>query len=543
MKYTINNNENKDTPQKEEENENENEKSPINRQNILVNLEKEKNTLLIQRKALEKRLLILWFIISFFSMVFYCFSIKNNNNKILINTIYDNDTKILYTPKINKIPEIEKKNENENSNENKIKNKYVTNKELKVGVAFVYEVMYGNGIGRMLSVLFSELAKYDKYDIYLLSKGAHSYDFNVDKKVKQLPIFGNETKIKKFDETYNVKFYVLHNIIEPNVIKFYKGLGKKIIDINHGTYLSCVYANCTGVYAVWANQKLFDAFIQVVCDDYYVHKKLGFKNAFYIPNMYTFDPDKTPNSNLTHKTLMIMGREHDRIKGGYYGIKAFYEVVKEIPDAKLYFISSDYKIEFLEGVIKDLNLTRNVKIVHYSRNISYFFLNSSVLLCPSKSESFPMVMNEGKAYGLPIVAFNVSYSPSYQKGVILVDMLNYTQMGKEAIKLLKDYDYRKKKGMEAKLSLKEYSNKETANKWDRLFSVLDKDDPIAYQKLQNYTFERYYDEEKARERLESNYNFGKWYNKYFCCHSFNDLLNSTYIKHIKGCHNISKCKW
>ena len=80
MKYTINNNENKDIPQKEEENENE--KSPINRSNILVNLEKEKNTLLIQRKILEKRLLILWFIISFFSLVFYCFSIKNNNNKI-----------------------------------------------------------------------------------------------------------------------------------------------------------------------------------------------------------------------------------------------------------------------------------------------------------------------------------------------------------------------------------------------------------------------------------------------------------------------------
>jgi len=538
MKYTISH-ENTESFQKEEDNE----KSPINRPNISVNFKEVKNTLLIQRKILEKRLFVIWIFISFFSVTYYCLSINNNNNKIFSNAIYDNTTEILNIPEKDKIQaNLERENENEN-NDNKIKNKYVTNKELKVGVAFVYEVMFGNGIGRMLSVLFSELAKYDKYDIYLLSKGSHSYDFNVDKKVKVLPIFGNRSLIKKFDETSNVKFYVLHNIIEPDVIKFYKKLGKKIIDINHGTYLSCVYANCTGVYAAWANQKLFDAFIQVVCDDYYVHKKLGFKNAFYIPNMYTFDPDKTPNSNLTHKTLMIMGREHDRIKGGYYGIKAFYEVVKEIPDAKLYFISSDYKIDFLKGVIKDLNLTENVKIVHYSINISYFFLNSSVLLCPSKSESFPMVMNEGKAHGLPIVAFNVSYSPSYQKGVILVDMLNYTQMAKEAIKLLKDYEYRKKKGMEAKLSLKEYSNKETANKWDRLFSILDKDDPIAYEKLQNYTFERYYDEEKARERLESNYNFGKWYNKYFCCHTFNDLINSTYIKHIKGCHNISLCKW
>jgi hypothetical protein len=259
--------------------------------------------------------------------------------------------------------------------------------------------------------------------------------------------------------------------------------------------------------------------------------------------MFTFDADKTPNSNLTYKNLMIMGREHDRIKGGYYGIKAMYEIVQKVPDAKMYFISSDYEIKFLRGVIKDLNLTNNIEIVHFVLNISHYFLNSSILLCPSKSESFPMVMNEGKAHGLPIVAFNVSYSPSYQKGVILVDMLNTTQMANEAIKLLNNYEYRKKMGMEAKLSLKEYSNEETANKWDRLFSVLDKDDPISYKKLQNYTYERYYDEEKARERLESNYNFGRTYNKYFCCHTFNDLCNLTYIKHIKGCYNISLCKF
>ena len=265
-------------------------------------------------------------------------------------------------------------------------------------------------------------------------------------------------------------------------------------------------------------------------------------NTFYIPNMYTYDASKTPNSNLTYKNLMIMGRENDRIKGGYYGIKAMYEIVKEVPDAKLYFISSDYRINSLKGVIEELNLTKNIEIVSYVENISLYFLNSSVLLYPSKSESFPMVMNEGKAHGLPIVAFNVSYSPSYQKGVILVDMLNYTQMGKEAIKLLKDYDYRKRKGMEAKLSLNEYSNEETANKWDKLFSILDKDDPIAYKKLQDYTYEKYYDEEKARERLESNYNFGKKYNKYFCCHTFNDMLNLTYLNNIKGCKNQSLCK-
>ena len=512
----------------------ENESFTINK-SIKFNLIKEKKNLKIQRKKIEKRLLILWIFISIISISLYMkYSLsKINKSQISENIYYDNDTIILHVPEQYKI-------ETKESN-NKIK-KYISNSNEKVGVAFVYETMFGNGIGRMLSILFEELAKYEKYDIYLLSKGSYRYDFKVDKKVKQIPIFGNKTKIKKFDESSNVKYYVLHNEIDPNKINWFKSLGKKIIDINHGTYLSCVYANCTDVYRVWTNQKLFDAFIQVVVDDYYVYKKLNFNNTFYIPNMYTFDADKTPNSNLTYKNLMIMGRENDRIKGGYYGIKAMELIVKEIPDAKLYFISSDSRIKFLREKIKEFNLTKNIEIISYVLNIIHYFLNSSILLCPSKSESFPMVMNEGKAHGLPIIAFNVSYSPSYQKGVILVEMLNYTQMAKEAIKLLNDYEYRKKMGMEAKLSLKEYDNKETANKWDRLFSVLDKDDNIAYKKLQNYTYEKYYEEEKARERLESNYNFGKSYNKYFCCHTFNDLINLSYIAHIKGCHNQSLCK-
>ena len=491
------------------------------------------------RNTLSKRLIYFWIFIIVLSLIFYFrYSIPvNQQNKTKIIIYYDNETGALPQPK----EIIEDKIKINELNDTNI-NKYLTNNSSKIGVAFVFEQMFGNGIGRMLSILFNELSKYEKYDLYLITKGTYQLDFKYDRKVKVLNIFGNKTKIEKFDKSSNVKYYVLHNEIDEKKIKWYKSLGKKVIDIMHGVYLSSVYSNSTGVFSVWKNHFLFDAYIQVIADDYYVYKKLGMNNTFYIPNMYTFDPAKTPNSNLTYKNLMIMGRENDRIKGGYYGIKAMYEIVKEVPDAKLYFISSDFRIKFLKEVIGNLSLTNNVEVISYVQNISKYFLNASVLLCPSKSESFPMVMNEGKAHGLPIVAFNVSYSPSYQKGVILVDMLNYTQMAKEAIKLLKDYDYRKKKGIEAKLSLNEYSNEETANKWDRLFSVLDKDDPIAYKKLQNYTYERYYDEEKARERLESNYNFGKKYNKYFCCHSFNDLLNLTYINHIKGCKNQSLCK-
>ena len=269
--------------------EQDNESSSINNKISQFNIIKEKNNLTLYRKKLEKRLFIFWIIISFLSISFYIkYSLsKISKNKLPENKYIDDNIDIINIPEPYKIER--KPNDNKYS---KVK-KYMTNSNEKVGVAFVYEIMFGNGVGRMLSVLFQELAKYEKYDIYLLTKSLYSFDFNIDKKVKVYKIFGNHTLIRKFNEETNVKYYVIHNIIDPKDINFYKSLGKKIIDINHGTYLSCVYANCTGIYKVWDNHKLFDAYIQVVVDDYYVYKKLDFNNTFYIPNMYTFDADKT----------------------------------------------------------------------------------------------------------------------------------------------------------------------------------------------------------------------------------------------------------
>ena len=64
---------------------------------------------------------------------------------------------------------------------------------------------------------------------------------------------------------------------------------------------------------------------------------------------------------------MMLGRLNDRKKGVIFAVKAMEIIVKEIPDAFLYFISPDPRIKFLRGVIKDLNLTNNVKMISYEQ--------------------------------------------------------------------------------------------------------------------------------------------------------------------------------
>jgi glycosyltransferase involved in cell wall biosynthesis len=246
-----------------------------------------------------------------------------------------------------------------------------------------------------------------------------------------------------------------------------------------------------------------------------------------------FDYTKTPSSDLINKNLLITGLEVE-IKGGKYALLAMAEILKKVPDAKLTIL--DYNPpENLKKFAKELNIENSLYWPGFSTNITEIYLNTSVLLLPALSETFRMVINEAKAYGLPIVAFNIDYEPSLQSGVITVDMLDYKAMANEAIKLLSDYNYRRKKGDEAKLSLNNYlDNYRIVVIWDRLLKslVINSDD---YKILQEEVEETYYNEEEAKNNLEKHYHYAQQLNHNFRCHSFENMTNLSYINNIKVC--------
>ena len=206
------------------------------------------------------------------------FNKTNTSNKI-------NDTEINPPDKIINIKETIK---NENISKSIIQEilnftNNTSSNNGKIGVAFVFKSLFGNGIGRALSNLCSELAKLEIYDIYMITGGAvPAYDFDFDKKVNMVRIAGNKTLIEEYDKTSNIKIYVLHNDLNPGSIKWYRNLngGKKVIGMMHGVYMSSIFANLTGVYSIWKYNNLYDAYIQVNADDYYVNKRLGINNSY-----------------------------------------------------------------------------------------------------------------------------------------------------------------------------------------------------------------------------------------------------------------------
>ena len=428
------------------------------------------------------------------------------------------------------IKELQKKITELESKIDKMEKKFVTK---KTKVALVSQHIYLNGIARFLIVLAELLYKTGKYDVYLINEQSSEMDFKFHKAIKRYIVKKEYQAMKDFDEEHDIQVYIINNDLS-NLIDFYHSFGKKVIGIFHGVFLSCCFQNETIIYRSWQYFSKLDSFVHIIPDDYWVYKKFGFNNTIYIPNVYTFESKNTPSSPLKYKNLLMVGRVDDVIKGGKYGILAMAEIVKEVPDARLTIVGIEPP-QHLKNLIKELNIENKVHYPGFSYNITEFYLNTSVLLVTSVSESYPMVMNEAKAHGLPIVAFNVDYSPCYQSGVIKVEMFDYKAMAKESIKLLNNYSYRKQKGQESKLSLNNFeTNEEKIQMWDNLIqSMINGEEEFKY--LQLKTEQKYYDEVSAKEHIQKHFKYAQQFNKYISCHSFEDFTTLEYLNNIEVC--------
>ena len=420
-----------------------------------------------------------------------------------------------------------------------IKNK--TKKKIKL--AFNYYNLHANGIGRFIAVTANNLIKTGKYDIcFITEKPPSPGEFEYDSRIKRFVSNNNYTIIQNITKNENIDIVVLQNVLSENVARFYQRLGQKVICMFHGVFLSTIIHNIIEHYKLWNQFDSCDSFIFIAADDYYIYKNLGFKNEIFMPNLYTFEPSEIKSSNLTNKNIVILGRLNDEIKGIIYAIQSMYYIIKEVPDAIMNLYSSDSRIQFLRNLTRDLNLTKNVIFKSSVSNVSNAFYENSIHMFTSLSEAFPMAMNEGKAHGLPIVGFEVPYSLPYQQGFIGVEIFDVKGLARETVKLLKDYNYRKKMGDIAKKSLDVFKNNETVELWGKLCDSLMSEDRNDYRKFQKEIEDKYYDEKKAREHLEGQFNIFLNRNINLTCHKFENFLDINYLKNIKPCNFTNNTK-
>lgn len=138
--------------------------------------------------------------------------------------------------------------------------------------------------------------------------------------------------------------------------------------------------------------------------DFY-NSKIKNAKVLYIPNFIENFSNKF--SNLQNKQLISVGRL-ENVKGFTDLIDIFNIFQKNHPDWILNIIGDGTEKQNLQNKINELNLQNKIFLcgTKLSDELQKEYLNSSIYLMTSFSESFGLVLVEAASYGLPLIAFD-----------------------------------------------------------------------------------------------------------------------------------------
>ena len=264
----------------------------------------------------------------------------------------------------------------------------------------------------------------------------------------------------------DILIYELDEIEEILSLNNYKNI--KVIFYQHSSSFDWLYDNYTmfkSIYGMFYSSKYIVSIVPF--DNDYLFNKWGL-NTILMTNFITFDFNFVLSSDLSTKTILLIGRGNAKKKRFHIGIEALEYIINEIPNCELIIISKLSGIEKQQNLVNNLNLEKSIKFNGYSSSPDIYFRNSSLNIIPSISEAFPMVLSETKIYGIPNIIIGLDYIFNSKGGTIIIYDDQPESLAAEAINIIDKREYRKNLGKEARISMKKFNNDLLLNDWIEL---------------------------------------------------------------------------
>lgn len=148
-----------------------------------------------------------------------------------------------------------------------------------------------------------------------------------------------------------------------------------------------------------------------------------------------------PETAEKHYSACFVGRFHQQ-KGIPELLHIWKIVTAKFPDAKLALVGwgSQSWIKLINSTVQKLGLENNVCILGFLDNSEKYRVlkSSSLFVFPSSYESWGIVVAEAMGCGCPVVAFDISATRKFKKGVVLTDLTDTGKFADAVTRLLGD---------------------------------------------------------------------------------------------------------
>ncbi|WP_267431554.1 MULTISPECIES: glycosyltransferase family 4 protein [unclassified Chryseobacterium] len=379
----------------------------------------------------------------------------------------------------------------------------------KIKLLYLIPSLYApGGMERILTNKINHLVGTGKYDVSIMTTDQMEKPnyFFLDKRVNTIHLnlnfnmFFNYNLIKKYLETkkllklYNSK---LKNFIIENKIDICISLGGKELE-----FLSSLDVNCKKIceihfakdirkqFLIARKNSLLNNFIGTLRTKQLIYqtKKLDklivltkkdkqdwINTNKNVEQIYNFSFIETKSqSNFKNKKAIAIGRL-DSQKGFDMLIDAWAEIKEYNKDWKLeIYGQGEWENKLKEKIAK--KKVENIELKGSTNEIENKLLESSLYLCSSRYEGFPLVLLEAISCGLPIVSFDCPQGPAeiIENNIsgILVEKENIEQFAEKLTDIIRNEDLRMMMGNNAKNKSQEFSKSKIMEEWENLFESL-----------------------------------------------------------------------
>ena len=214
-----------------------------------------------------------------------------------------------------------------------------------------------------------------------------------------------------------------------------------------------------------------DCLLTLSRTDVEFYRGLGIR-VTYMPNPVDLSVGREKMASLDSFSMLWMGRISEE-QNPAAAVEIAARVIKEVPEAELLIVGKGD--EALTGQLKnriaELHMEEKILLCGFQKDVERFYQSAAVCISTSRVEGFPCTNIESRLYGLPSVCFALPYVELYKtdQGLITVPEGDVEGAAKAVISLLKDDEYRKKMGQDARKLVEQFASFDYAAAWKQVF--------------------------------------------------------------------------